>query len=54
MSEDPRTDQHPETGTPSKYPTSPGDAEPAPGGAGTGTEGAPENEPDAQPDSDKR
>jgi hypothetical protein len=35
---DPREDRHPETGTPGKYPTPPGDAKPAPGGAVTGTE----------------
>ena len=42
--EDPRTDKHPETGTPGKYPVPPGDAKPAPGGAGTDTEGDPAKE----------
>ena len=50
MADDPRTDRHPETGAPGKYPTPPGEPKPAPGGAGTGTKNAPENEPAAQPD----
>lgn len=54
MAEDPRTDRHHGDGVPGKYPTPPGDAQPAPGGAGTGTKDAPEHEPDAQPDADKR
>jgi hypothetical protein len=36
--EDPRTDRHPDDGTPGKYPQPPGKTEPAPGGLG--------NEPD--------
>lgn len=54
MADDPRTDRHPETGVPGKYPTPPGEPKPAPGGAGTGTENAPENEPAAQPDHDDK
>ena len=44
---DPREDRHPEDG---KYPTPPGETQPAPGGAGTGTKGDPAKEPAAQPD----
>lgn len=49
---DPRTDQHPETGIPGKNPGKPGEGQtqPAPGGAGTGTQGDPAREPAAQPD----
>jgi hypothetical protein len=54
MAEDPRTDRHPDDGVPGKYPTPPGEPKEAPGGAGTGTEDAPEKAPDAQPGGDKR
>lgn len=52
---DPRTDRHPDDGVPGSYPTPSGEPKEAPGGAGTGTENAPEKEPAAQPDkTDKR
>lgn len=54
MSEkDPRTDQHPETGVPGKYPTPEGEPKPAPGGVGTGTKDDPSKDPAAQPGGDK-
>lgn len=45
---DPRTDRHPDDGTPGTYPDPPDNSkpQPAPGGAGTGTKGDPGNEPD--------
>lgn len=52
--DDPRTDQHPNDGTPGKFPE-PGQSNPqkAPGGAGTGTRNDPAREPAAQPDGGK-
>lgn len=43
MADDPRTDKHPNDGVPGKYPDPPSNSkpQPAPGGAGTGTEGDP-------------
>lgn len=46
---DPRTDRHPETGTPGPFPTPPGQVEPGPGGVGTGTKDDPAKAPPAQP-----
>lgn len=50
MADDPRKDQHPNDGTPGKFP-GPGESKPAPGpgGAGTGTQGDPSKAPAAQP-----
>lgn len=43
---DPRPDQHPNDGTPGKYPNpAPSTPTPAPGGVGTGTPHAPEGLP---------
>jgi hypothetical protein len=51
MGDDPRTDRHPGDGVPGTYPTPPGEPQPAPGGAGTGTKDDPAKAPDAQPPS---
>lgn len=51
--DDPRENKRPDGG--SKIPqVGESDARPAPGGAGTGTKGAPEHEPAAQPGGQQR
>lgn len=47
---DPRTDQHPNDGTPGRFPDPPDNSEPypAPGGAGTGTRDDPARQPERE------
>lgn len=57
MPTDPRTDRHPDDGTPGKFPDPPDNSKPyeAPGGAGTGTSDEPAKTPPSHPNPpDKR